>query len=143
MTIKQKQIRREREWNIQWDFKDKKDYICCQDNQDCFMEEGPRRTDKISVSNDEMMVVWLGRVSYRLVQFKGVAGKRPRRESALRLNLAGAEMPGGRKLEWKEAPSTESIHAQVSRQQDNMRHTVLRWWVSTYKSNMKLPQHCF
>lgn len=107
------------------------------------MGEGPRRTDKISMSNDEMTVVWLGRVSYRLVQFKGMAGKRPRRESASWLNSAGTEMPGGRKLEWKEAPSAQSIHAQVSRQQDNTRHTVLRWCVSTYKSNMKLPQHCF
>ena len=31
MTIKQKQIRRERKWNIQWDFKDKKDYIYWQE----------------------------------------------------------------------------------------------------------------
>lgn len=93
------------------------------------MGEGPQRIDKISMSNDEMMVMWLGRVSYRLVQFKGMAGKRPRRESVSWLNLAGAEMPGGRKLEQKEAGSAESIHAQVSRQQD-MRRTVLRWLVS-------------
>lgn len=70
--------------------------------RNCFMGEGPRRTDKISMSNDEMMVVWLGRVSYRLVQFKGMAGKRPRKCIG-KLKLAGAEMPGGRKLEWKEA----------------------------------------
>lgn len=95
MTIKQKTDKERERMEIQGvDFKDKKDYICCQDNQDCFMGEGPRGTDKISMSNDEMMVVWLGRVSYRLVQFKGMAGKRPRRESALRLNLVGAEMPG-------------------------------------------------
>lgn len=48
------------------------------------------------------------RKSYRLVQFKGMAGKRPRRESPLWLSLAGARVPGGRELEWKDAPSEES-----------------------------------
>lgn len=46
--------------------------------------------------------------SYRLFQFKGIAGKRPRRESAPWLSLAGARVPGSRELKWRKAPRTES-----------------------------------
>lgn len=45
--------------------------------------------------------------SYRLVQFKEMAGKSPRREGAWWLSLAEAEMAGGRELERKEVPSEE------------------------------------
>lgn len=36
------------------------------------------------------------RESYRSVQMKGMAGERPRKESALWLSVAGARVPGSR-----------------------------------------------
>lgn len=43
-----------------------------------------------------------------MFQFNGIAGKRPRRESAPWLSLAGARVPGGRKLKCREALRKES-----------------------------------
>lgn len=48
------------------------------------------------------------RESYGLFQFNGIAGKRPRRESAPWLSLAGARVPGDRKLKCREALRKES-----------------------------------
>ena len=49
------------------------------------------------------------RESYRLLQFKGIAGYGPRRESALWLSLAGAKAPGGRELKWSVAPTEDPV----------------------------------
>lgn len=70
------------------------------------MEEEPQRTDIISIGNDEKMGAWLG--SYGLFQFNGLAGEKPRRESAPWLSSAGAMVPGGREFKWREAPRKES-----------------------------------
>lgn len=71
MTIKQIQIGRDNERkregetgqnNMQWGCKDRREFICWQENEGCFLEEEPQRIDIISIDNDEIMAVWLGRV---------------------------------------------------------------------------------
>ena len=47
---------------MQWGCKDRREFICWQENEGCFLEEEPQRIDIISIDNAEIMAVWLGRV---------------------------------------------------------------------------------
>lgn len=76
---KQKQSKERERMNIQGFLKIRADYICCQDNQDCFMGEGPQGQIKLLSNDETVMVVWLAELVIDWSNLKEWLGKAQKR----------------------------------------------------------------